>query len=175
MVFHQNPEAASGAPISSKDNQAHSANTNSHTESSKDDPAHPANTIMSLNLLNPDPLPNSMTEIEEKGYSLQVETSLAAHTVRDTVPETNPKTTNEAGTNLVIQENGIQHSLEMNLPNSDPLPNSMTKKEETCGIVTKESGRIRVRFKNHVIWGDQETWGEFWPVQLKMEWFGSLR
>ena len=63
-----------------------------------------------------------MIEIEEKGYSLQVETSLAAHTVRDTVPETNPRTTNEAGTNLVIQENGIQHSSEMT--------NSMTEVEE---------------------------------------------
>ena len=126
MFFHQSPEAASGAPIShtesSKDDPAHSANTNSHTESSKDDPAHPANTIMSLNLLNPDPLPDPVTEIEEKGYSLQVETSLAAHTVRDTVPETNPRTTNEAGTNLVIQENGIQHSSEMT--------NSMTEVEE---------------------------------------------
>jgi len=77
---------------------------------------------MSLNLLNPDPLPNSMTEIEEKGYSSQVETILAAHTVRDTVPETTPRTTNEAGTNLVIQENVIQHSSEMT--------NSMTEVEE---------------------------------------------
>ena len=108
MFFHQSPEASSGAP-------------NSYTVSSKDDPVHPANTIMSLDPLNPDPLPDSMTEIEEKGYSLQVETSLAAHTVIDTVPETNPRTTNEAGTNLVTQENGIQHSLEMNLPNSDLL------------------------------------------------------
>ena len=48
----------------------------------------------------------------------------------------------------------------------------MTKKEETCGIVTKESGRIRVRFKNPNTWSDLETWSEFWPVQLKMEWFG---
>ena len=89
IFFNQSPEAASGAPIS-------------HTESSKDDPAHPANTIMSLNHLKPDPLPDPMTEIEEKGYPLQVETSLAAHTVRDTVPETTPRTSNEAGTNLVI-------------------------------------------------------------------------
>ena len=83
-----------------------------------------------MNLLNSDPLPNSITEIEEKDYSLQVETSLATHTVRNTVPETNPRTNNEAGTTLVIQENGIQHSLEMNLPNSDPLPNSITEIEE---------------------------------------------
>ena len=49
----------------------------------------------------------------------------------------------------------------------------MTKTEETCGIVTKESGRIRVRFKNSKHDPKpQEEWGEFWPVQLKMEWFG---
>ena len=56
---------------------------------------------------------------------------LAARSVRDTVPEITPRTINEAGTNLVIQENVIQYSLEMNLPNSDPLPNSMTEIEET--------------------------------------------
>ena len=44
----------------------------------------------------------------------------------------------------------------------------MTEIEETCGIVTKENGRIRVRFKSR----KQDTFGEFWPVQLKMEWFG---
>ena len=80
MFFHQSPEAASGAPIS-------------HTDSSRHDPAHPANTIMSQNLLNPDPQPNSKTEIEEKGCSSQVETILAAHNVRDTIPETTSRTT----------------------------------------------------------------------------------
>ena len=62
---------------------------------------------MSLDLLDPDPLPNSMTEIEDRCYSSQVETTIAAPSVRDTVPETTPRTTNEAGTNLVIQENVI--------------------------------------------------------------------
>ena len=73
---------------------------------------------------------NSMTEIEEKGYSSQVETILAAHSVRDTVPETTPRTTNGAGTDLVIQENVILHSSEINLLNPDPLPNSMIEIEE---------------------------------------------
>ena len=45
-----------------------------------------------MNLLNPDPLPNSMTEIEEKGYSSQVETILAAEYVEDTIPETTSRT-----------------------------------------------------------------------------------
>ena len=139
---------------------------------------------MSLNLLNSDPLPDSMSEIEEKGYSLQVETSLATHTVRNTVPETNPRTNNEAGTNLVIQENGSQHSLEMNLPNSDPLLNSMTEIEEGgySSITIRQPRRkyidsisnCRVRIERSKI-QDGQVLVESSVVQIIPEIFNHLR
>ena len=100
---HQSPEAASGAPIS-------------HGDSSWHDPAHPPNTLMALNLVNSDPPANSMTEVEEKGYSSQVETILAADNVRDTIPEATSRATNGPGSNPAIQlPTGIQEKVIMHI------------------------------------------------------------
>ena len=159
MVFHQSPEAASGAPIShtksSKDNPAHSANTNSPTESSKDDPAHPANTIMSLNLLDPEPLmPNSMTEIEEEGYYSQVQTILAPDNVRDTIPETASRTTSGPGSNLVIQEKVIQPPSEISSYTSQgPCRTSLTirqARQKNIGCILDSQVQI-ARFQRGLV------------------------
>ena len=70
---------------------------------------------------------NSMTEIEEEGYSSQVETISAADNVRDKIPETASRTTSGPESNLVIQEKAIQHSSEISSYTSQgPCRTSLT-------------------------------------------------